>query len=182
MKKLMPLILILVSVGVFFFFIDPLYKETKVIDNQIKANDETLKKFSELRLARNQLEEKYKNIGKEQIKELEEALPDTIDNVRLILYLDDTAKSKGVPINGISISGSSLDGGEKKESTKNSSESLYGKISASFSVVSSYEDIKNFLARLEESKRILEIKDLSISAGQGQFYNYTVKLDTYWLR
>ena len=61
MKGLTPIILILVSVGVFFFFIDPQKNELNELQKQRVANENTIEKARKLREVRGTLNEKYKN-------------------------------------------------------------------------------------------------------------------------
>lgn len=190
MKKLMPIILIMLSIGIFFFFIDPIYKKIQVLNEEIKENNEMLTLVEKLQRERDSLQEKYNSIGDDKRARLEKVLPDTVDNVRLILDINNIAKDFGIAIAGISINGGGIDVanestsnlGNKSLVSGNSNTSKYGTITVGFSVSATYDVFKQFLRRLEESLRLVDVRAFNVSAGDGVFYNYSVTLDTYWLR
>lgn len=184
MKGLTPIILILVSVGVFFFFIDPQKKELNTLIEEKNKNDQTIEKARELREARGKLQQNYNLISEDERKKLSQILPDTVDNVRLILDINNIANKYGIVLKGISISGGPL-----QESTEvnrgpnaNASGQLFGTIQLSFSFAASYDIFKLFLKDLEDSLRLVDITDFSVGASENNFYNYTITLNTYWLR
>jgi uncharacterized protein YabE (DUF348 family) len=60
--------------------------------------------------------------------------------------------------------------------------SKVGVISFSFTVSAKYEVFLEFLKQLEESLRLVDIRNIEISRGTGVFYDYRITLDTYWLK
>jgi len=182
MKGLTPIILILVSVGVFFFFIDPQKKELNSSLEEKNKNEVTIQKATDLRAANGSLKEKYLKISEDERKKLNQMLPDTVDNVRLILDINNIANKYGIALKGISISGGPAD--ESKDVNRGSSASgqLYGTIQLGFSFSANYDIFKFFLKDLEDSMRLVDITDFSVNSSEGDFYNYSVTLNTYWLR
>jgi len=183
MKGLTPIILILVSVGVFFFFIDPQKKELNTLLEEKNKNEVTMQKATELRAANGTLKKEYNKISDEERAKLSQILPDTVDNVRLILDINNIANKYGIVLKGISISGGPAD--ESKEVNRgasNASGQLYGTIQLSFSFSASYDIFKLFLKDLEDSLRLVDITDFSVGTSEGDFYNYSIILNTYWLR
>jgi Tfp pilus assembly protein PilO len=183
MKGLTPIILIVVSIGVFFFFIDPQKKELDTLLEEKNKNDVTIQKATELRAARGILGEKYKNISQDERTKLSQMLPDTVDNVRLILDINNIADKYGIVLKGISISGGPVDEGkEVNRGAGTTSGKLYGTIQLSFSFSANYDIFKIFLKDLEDSLRLVDITDFSIASSENGFYNYSITLNTYWLR
>lgn len=190
MKGFTPVILILVSVGVFFFFIDPQKKEFDELVQEKNNNSITIERTRDLREARGALNEKYKNISTEDRQKLEKILPDTVDNVRLILDINNIANKYGLSLRGISVSGGPIDeSGEINRSSGSTAGQLYGVISLSFSFTADYELFKIFIKDLEDSMRLVDIINFSVSASSansasstGEFYDYSLTLNTYWLR
>jgi len=183
MKSLTPIILILVSIGVFFFFIDPQKKELDQLVKEKNANATMLEKAKNLRESRGRLSDAYKKIGEEDRKKLSKILPDTVDNVRLILDLDELAKKYGISIKGINVSGGPLQGSkEVNRGVAETSSGDYGTIQVSFSFSSSYDVFKIFMKELQDSMRLLDITDFTITSSDNGFYNYSITLNTYWLR
>lgn len=187
MSKLSPLILIIISVGVFFYFIDPERIEYAKLSEIKIENEKRLEDVKTLEKEFFVLQEKYKKISDEEKEKLNKVLPETVDNVRLILDINNIADNYGIVIRNISVTGGPI--GEDQEDAKNAVRSVsengsssYGVISLGFSVVATYDVFKSFMQDLETSLRIVDITDFSVSTGEGEFYNYSVKLNTYWLR
>jgi Tfp pilus assembly protein PilO len=184
MKSLTPIILTLVSIGVFFFFIDPQKKELDLILKEKKQNEIMLEKARNLRDSRGRLQEAYNKIGEEDRAKLLKILPDTVDNVRLILDIDNLASKKyGIALKGISVSGGPL---EESKTVNNEisdgNDSSFGTIKISFSFSSSYDIFKIFMKDLQDSLRLIDITDFSISSSDDGLYDYSITLNTYWLR
>lgn len=186
MKKFIPLILIIVSIGVFFSFIDPEYDEIKVLLDTREENKEMLELAEELKRKREELQRDFRNISAEQKRDLNRLLPETVDNVRLILDINNIAESFGLIITGISVSDNQKAKVVEQGSVQTGEE--IGVISLGFSVVAPYELFIDFMQDLEESLRIVDIRSLNITPAENvtvsgePFYNYSVSLDTYWLR
>lgn len=185
MKKLMPIILILVSIGMFFLVIDPQYKKIQELNKEIAENNRMLKLAQELKEKRDDLQDKFNSFGEDDRKNLEKILPDTVDNVRLILDINNIANDVGIKITNIGINN---EGEQGEQTDRNSnvidrtSSSGYGTIALSFSVSSTYDVFKVFMKRLENSLRLVDIVDFSVLVGGSDFYGYNVTLNTYWLR
>ncbi len=198
MKSLTPIILILLSVGIFFFLIDPQYKKVQELQAEVEENDKTLEIAAKLRSKRDELREKFNKISQEERDELEKLLPDTVDNVRLIIDINNVAEQFGIVIRNISINtdegteassgtvrsgGSSFEGITGEDAIKYVDSSKIGVISFSFSVSAKYEVFLEFLRQLEESLRIVDIRNIQVSrSAEGSIYDYQVTMDTYWLK
>lgn len=196
MKKLMPIILILVSIGIFFLLFDPKYKDVKDLQQKIEQNNKTLDLANELRQKRETLRDRYNQISDGEKFDLEKLLPDTVDNVRLIIDINNIAEKYGIVIQNFEISNSE-DSEKDVKVSKSEFEGIIdtaqieypdtskiGVISFSFSVSAQYDVFIDFLRDLEESLRIVDIRSIDITRGSGEdvFYNYRVNLDTYWLK
>jgi len=198
MKSLTSLIFIVVSIAIFFFFIDPQYKKVQQVQADIKANEEILEVANKLRSKKEELNDKFNQISQSEKGELEKLLPDTVDNVRLIIDINSIASQFGIVIRDISIDtketdatgskkvvsqGSNFEGVLKEESIKYVDTSRIGVITFSFSVSAKYEVFLEFLKQLEESLRVVDIRNIEVSRGAGStFYDYHVTFDTYWLK
>lgn len=195
MKNLTPIILILVAIGVFFFFIDPKYKGIQEINTQITENNRTLDVAKRLRAQREDLTNRYNQISKGEQEDLEKLLPDTVDNVRLIIDIENIANQAGIVVRDIDIRVPE----EEPAQARTTQTSLFdssssaiqyvdknkiGVITFSFTAATRYEDFLRFLTQLEQSKRIVDIRSIEIARGTGDqvFFDYKVTFDTYWLK
>lgn len=196
MKRLLPFLLILVSIGIFFLLIDPEYNEVKELQKQIEQNNRTLDLAAELRKKRELLREKYNQISDSERDELNKMLPDTVDNVRLIIDINNIAERYGIVIQnfeisasedserGVQVLDSEFDDVANTSSIRYPDTSRIGVISFTFSVSAQYDVFLEFLKDLEEALRIVDIRSIDISTGSAEdvFYNYRVSLETYWLK
>jgi uncharacterized membrane-anchored protein YhcB (DUF1043 family) len=198
MKNITSIIVIIVAVGVFFFFIDPQYKQVKQLQAEIDQNNKIIDIANKLDSRKDELSNKFNQISKLEKEELEKLLPDTVDNVRLIIDMNNIAEKFGIVIRDISIDTkdspktetkktvsqkSNFDGVLEENSIKYVDTSKIGVISFSFSVSAKYEVFLDFLKQLEESLRLVDIRSIEVSRGAtSAFYDYRVTLDTYWLK
>lgn len=183
MKKYLPLILIVISIAIFFTFIDPQYDEIQKLSKQKKDNDNMLQLAEELQRRREILQGAYNNIGLNERRQLERLLPDTVDNVRLVLDINNIAENYGISIQNIDISkevASPTQNANVSSSIERTSD--IGTITLGFTVTSTYEVFLNFMKDLEETLRVVDIRSLNIRQGQADFMTYDVVIDTYWLR
>lgn len=194
MKRLTPILLIIVSVAIFFLVIDPQYKKIQDLQKEIEQNNRTLDLASELRKKREELRSRYNQISDDEKFELTKMLPDTVDNVRLIIDINNIAKKYGIAIQNFEITASEdsqkdvkvvnseFEGVIDSANIEYADTSKVGVISFTFSVSAQYDVFIDFLKDLEEALRIVDIRSVDISAGDDVFYNYRVTLETYWLK
>ncbi len=198
MKSLTPIIFIVISIAIFLFLIDPQYKKIQQTSAEIEQNDKTLEIANKLKSKKDELNVRFNQISQSEKVELEKLLPDTVDNVRLIIDINNIANQFGIVIRDISIDtkegdvstsksvvsqSSNFEGVLKDDSIKYVDTSKIGVITFSFSVSAKYEVFLEFLNQLEESLRIVDIRNIEISQGSGGvFYDYKITLDTYWLK
>jgi hypothetical protein len=189
MKNLTPILLIAVSVGVFFMVIDPAYEKVQDNSATIDDNSKMIDLANELRRERENLNARFNNISEEDKQKLEKVLPDAVDNVRLIRDIQDIAVTFGIEISNIGVTGdsSSTEGQTERDRERdlisNSGGASFGKISLSFSVANtSYDNFKAFMRRLEDFIRLVDVREFSVAAAGSNLFNYSVTLDTYWLR
>ena len=186
MKKLSPFILIIIAIASFFMFIDPQYNEVKALQSTKADNDTMLGLAQELQNKRDRLHSAFNSISAGEKEKLQKLLPNTVDNVRLILDINNIAQDHNVIIRNITVQGGdeeeSPDDSRRKEEVKTELSSEIGVITLSFSMIASYEVFMDFLKDLEQALRLVDIQRLTITADEGDFMNFNITLNTYWLR
>lgn len=188
--KLTPIIFIVLAVGIFFLYVQPQnerFNEIKKIEQEYKmARD----KANELRTKREGLQNKFKQVGIADQERLKKMLPDTIDNVRLLLDLTNIANRFGISPTAITISSgqevgaqaAGADAENKDQIIIDNTSTGYGTIKIGFSFVATYEDYKRFLRELELSLRLIDIKQLTVRTSETPLNSYSIIFETYWLR
>jgi Tfp pilus assembly protein PilO len=181
MKSLTPLVFIIVSVILFFTVTDPIYKEVKDLRIKYAQYQDVLDKSAELLRHRKSLQDKYSAFAEDDITRLTKLLPDTVDNVRLII---DIAKRYGLTIKNVRLDDSKVNKSGVKDSvaTITAGEGKYGTIPMGFSVTSDYNTFLSFLEDLESSLRIVDVVNIGLKPGANNVYSFDVSLKTYWLK
>lgn len=178
MKTLTPIILIAASLGLFYLFVNPQYKELKVARARAVAYDTAITTAQTVVAKQNELVARKDSFDPTDIDRLNTLLPDKIDNIRLIIYINDIARTRGLTITDIKVAG---DSGTK--TTNSSDTKLYGNVVTTFSVTSSYDQFQKLMADYEKSLRLLDVSQVSIKpTDDGTPYTFSVSFKTYWLK
>lgn len=180
MKNSTAFVLLMVSVGVFYTFISPNYEKVQSLREQSQKYKDTLSSIEELNNKRDDLQVKYENTPQAEIVKLEKVLPGNVDTVNLAMNFDAIASNYGISIKSIRTV---EDGNETgADIIQDSDSASYGAVSVSFSFVATYEDFRNFIADIEKSLRIIDIKSVTFNPSESGLYEFNVSVDTYWLK
>lgn len=179
MKALTAVILIVISVGLFFFKINPMYTEVKILKAQSSQYDDALKVAEELKKIRGELADKLASFTEEEIMKLEHFIPAQLDTVRVILDVDGIAASKGIKLKDIKIT----DSGKAPQTGPNQNQTPYNTTSMSFVFNTSYANAQNFIRDLEQSLRLVDVASVTIKSptAGASGYDFGVTLNTYWI-
>lgn len=178
MRYFFPTILILASIGVFVWLINPLYSDIGTLEQEAASFNAALAKSKELQTVRDELLSKYNTFSTGDLDRLGRMVPDNVDNVRLIMDINNVAARynmslKDTKITIVDESKSGLLGPDRKK---------YGSVQLEFSVTGPYGIFLSFLGDLERSLRIVDILGLTFSSASKDFYDFNVILQTYWLK
>jgi Tfp pilus assembly protein PilO len=184
MKSLTPIIFIIISVIIFFTITDPVYKEVNKLKIKYAQYQDVLVKSEELLAQRKALQDKYNSFAETDLTRLKKLLPDTVDNVRLIIDIDEIAKRYGLTINNVRLDDSKATktGVNDATATITAGGGMYGTIPMGFSVNADYDTFLSFLSDLEGSLRIVDVTNIGLKPGANGIYSFNVSLKTYWLK
>ncbi|MES3005790.1 MAG: type 4a pilus biogenesis protein PilO [Patescibacteria group bacterium] len=178
MKFIFPILFIIVAVGIFIGYTNPLYQEIKAKQVELNTIAEANKKATQLRAVRESLTNERNQISQVDIDRLQKMLPDGVENVRLIIDINNIAAKYGMTIKSTRTNQGSVDKGGAVGPDAN----RYGTISLSFMVTNSYENFQVFLKDLENSLRIVDVTALSFNSSNENKYDFNVTIQTYWLK
>jgi len=191
MNLIVPIILIVSSLGVFFGYIDPNYKGTSAsldptnystysitgLQSELAKYQDIAKSSVSIVSAENNLVQKKNTISNNDQVRLERMLPSNIDNIRLIIEISQIAQGRNLIAKNITL------GTTKSNNTlPGQAASQYGTLSLNFTVNSSYSNFLSFLGDLENNLRLVDITNVTFSANDTGFYDFNVTLNTYWLQ
>ncbi len=178
-SRVLPALALILSVGIFFVYVKPTWsgplKETKVAivnyEQALVAADEYKKKQNALTSARNAIDQ-------ENLNRLSVFLPDSVDNVSLILDINALAARSGLSLANIDVvindSTTGNDGIGKANPV--------GSVDLSLSAIGTYSALQAFLVGIEKSARLLDVLDITVNGSETGVYNYKMIMRLYWLR
>ncbi len=180
MKNPTNIVIVLLSVGIFYTFTSPVYDEVKALRVSAGEYRNVIDNISRIAETRDALLVNYESIPSVEIDRLSKVLPDNIDAVRLALDLDTIAGRYGVAVKDVQV--------ETKPDQNSATISLpngsagYQSATVSFSFVSNYQNFIRFLGDLEKSLRIMDVKSVTFKTNDAGLYEHRVTVSTYWLQ
>jgi hypothetical protein len=201
MKILFPISLLLISGILFFLIVDPLFVSVKQLKNDVSTYNLALNNSTELQKVRDSLLEKYRNISNEDKEKLNNFLPNTVNNIKFILEIEQIANLHSMPLKNIKFEDkqqqsdieNKIVSGSNMIVSNNEEDSLpYGTFPIEFITEGRYDAFTLFLKDLERNLRVMDIQSISFVVPQPvakpdvgydpNVYSYTLKVETYWLK
>jgi len=186
MNLITPAILIVLSLAVFFGYVNPTYQGDKgdsIVNLRAKMSGLNLATVNANQVSRDrnskvQIESK---ISSDQRSRLVKMLPDNIDNVRLAVEMDKLARRYSLSgIKNVSLSNVEATDPNAIGATK---ETDYGEIVLKFTTNMTFENFLVFVGDLERNLRLVDITNITFQASDlSSNYDFNVTLKTYWLK
>ncbi|MGE5541061.1 MAG: hypothetical protein ACM3TU_02130 [Bacillota bacterium] len=184
--RILPIVLILVSLGLFAGYISPTYNGKIVpLQQQITQFNRTLVAAADFNQKEAQLASDRSAIPSDALKRLESYLPDGVDNVQLILDLNALAARSGVQLSNFDI--------DTKSSTEGTDQSSNGQLplesgakptdslDLTVKATGTYGAFRTFLGGVEKSLRPLDLVQMSLNDSESGVYTYELTFRIYWL-
>lgn len=185
MKSFVSLLFIAVSITVFFVVIKPKYNELQNARDNVKKAHANLETAGELIKSRNELLAKYQSIPKKDLDNLKVLLPDSVDNIRLIIQVNSFATKNGLTL----LRNVEYQVDQEKVNTNTAVNNMpYGEFNISFQTSGQYKNFLSFISDLEQNLRLVDITKVEFlptdqsSQGSGSGMTFKVALKTYWLK
>ena len=199
-RNITATILIVLAVGIYVTFTRGLLDDASAVKTMNDQYVSALNNAAKLISTRDQVLKSYNGISADDRDRINKMIPNTVDNIRLIIDLNSVALQHGFSLKNITAtakSGSSGSGGSSPASANPvSSASSYSSnalsasiatptldtVAVSFSVTAPYQQFISFMQDLEASLRVMDITHLTVSGNDSGTYDFGVQLNTYWLR
>ncbi|MGH7175119.1 MAG: GspMb/PilO family protein [Minisyncoccia bacterium] len=180
MSRLIPLILIVAAVSIFFFYIDPAYTGSiQAAQTAIASDNQALAAAAAYTAKENQLAAARDQIPPGDLARLAQLLPPSVNNVETILDLNALAARSGLTLTAVDVSSDSS--GNSTAAVGTVDQSL-GFVDLSISATGTYQAFRTFLAGIESSERLLDVQALSVKGSTTGVYSYSMTLRLYWLK
>jgi len=177
MKNSTAIIIILIAGALFYTFIAPEYSKVQALRANLIEYENIIQNVSSLAKQRDDLLIKYNAVPSSDITHLTKALPDYIDTVRLAMDFDNISAKYGISIKSFQV----IDNKNASIADAVSNKS-YNATTVSFSFVTTYPNFRKFMKDIEQSLRIIDVKNVSFSASDNGLNEYNVSIQTYWLK
>ncbi|HEY4500858.1 MAG TPA: GspMb/PilO family protein [Candidatus Paceibacterota bacterium] len=187
-SRILPFLALIIAVGIFFGYVKPSWSghiaTTKVA---IGNNEQALAAADDYTAKQNALASSRNDIDPENLTRLSTFLPDSVDNVGLILNINALAARSGLSLANIDVVMNSTGNNNAKAQTTAGTlptvrAGSVGSVDLSLSAVGTYTALQSFLAGIEKSARLLDVRDIVVKGSDTGVYNYQMVIRLYWLR
>ncbi len=212
MRWLLPIILIGVGIGGFFIITQPIFDETQALQAEAAVYEVALQNSANLVKERDRLTTKYNSFSKDDVMKLEKMLPDSVDNIQLILEIQEEAAKRGIIVKNVEFepdqfleqnavvtdaavgtSGTTTTAARERATTRRATDAdankEYEAFELEFSVEGSYDDFVSFMKLMERSLRLIDINSIAFTPGTSEKdkvysdnYKYLFRINTYRLK
>jgi Tfp pilus assembly protein PilO len=183
-NRILPAFALILAIGIFFAYVSPAWSGSIAATKAaIAADDEALVSAQQYSTQQNQLASARDAIDPVNLAALSTFLPDSVDNVGLILDLNALAARSGFSVANIDV----VTGGTGAPRPRSggalpSAVDPVGSVDLSLTAVGTFSSLQSFLSGVEKSARIIDIRDLIIKGSDTGVYDYQMTLSLYWLR
>lgn len=193
MKRfVIPIILLILSGFILFGLSTPIMSGVSAAKAEKQKLAEGLNNAKEIQKQLDTLLQEFNKLSQNDLDSIDRLIPDTIDNVKLVIDINEIASNYGMTIKNITIQSEERESGRSSvsETEADSAQTALagagsmqvGSILIGFSVEGSYRAFQLFLRDLSRSLRLVDIESLKFNGNENDFYQYDVVLRTYWLK
>ena len=185
MRNILPIILIVISIGLFYFDIAPQYTTVETLMAQKSQYADAITKVQEVSTLRDELLTKYNGFSADNIARLERLVPENINTVKLVSDLNSVAGTHGITIKSVSVSDDIVDTSQTVPDTT-APQKPYNTTTISFKFDSTYPDLVTFLQDLEHSLQVVDVKAVTFQVPPDNVntgvFEYAITIQTYYLK
>ncbi len=187
-KNITALILIILAAGVYFTYTQGKLDELKSIREVNSEYSSAIANADQLIKDRDRVLTQYNDIAADDRDRLDKMIPDTVDNIRLIIDLNSVALDHGFSLRNIKAAASSDKEGAPPRQVQSGSRDIVianptlDTVTVTFSVTAPYQQFIEFMRSLEANLRVMDLTHLTIAANSSGTYDFGVEFKTYWLR
>jgi Tfp pilus assembly protein PilO len=187
-RVFLPIIYLAIAIGLFYGLTRDLITKVEARRAEKAELVAALNRAQELRQVADRLRTEYYSFSDEERGRLNKMIPDNVDNVRLIIDTNNIAARYGMTIKDAKIK---TEEKAPTDTTTNPSAKIIdnpsgqigqGTVTIAFTVTGTYPVFRQFLGDLASSLRLVDIKKLSFKSADKDTYQYSVELNTYWLK
>lgn len=185
MKLIAPLVVILVSIGMYFFYIDTALPEVQALREKKSGYDDVIQKTVEIGKLRDDILAEYSNISESDADRLNKLIPEKFNAVLFANDINTMIVNNGLTVKDFKTNPQRTE--DRSLITENIEEIPYVTNVVTFRVIGDYDKFMKFLKETESSLRLIDVVKLSIKNTGGtkstdNFLEFSVEVNTYSLR
>ncbi len=181
--RILPLFALAAAIIIFFVYVNPTWGGSIATTKAaIALDDQALAAAQEYTTQQNALIAARDAIDPSQLSKLSTFLPDSVDNVGLILDLNALAARSGISLSNIDVAANDSNGTPNTASGKALTGDPIGSANMTLSAVGTFDSLQAFLRGIEQSARILDVQDVVVKGSDTGVYTYQMSIRLYWLR
>lgn len=183
----LPLIYLTIAVALFYGLTRDLLAQVEARRAEKAELVAALDRAQELRQVADRLRTEYYSFSDAERERLGKMIPDNVDNVRLIIDTNNIASRYGMIVKDAKIKTDEKavdkDVNPSAKIIENPSGQIgQGTVTIAFTVSGTYPVFRQFLGDLASSLRLVDIRRLTFKSADKDTYQYSIELNTYWLK
>lgn len=188
---ILPIVFLLIAGGVYFGLTDPLINSgesflleadaSSIVELRAEkmALEQALDNAAKLEERAAELRQVVASLDQAKINRLDDFLPDSIDNLQLIVDVNGIASKYNMILGEVNLES----GSSRNNTGSNNGAPRVETTSLSFDVSGTYAELKSFLRDLSTSLRLIDVTRLDFETDENSSeQTYRLTAQTYWLR
>lgn len=201
-RNITATILVVLAAALYFTYTSKVWVEAKAVKQVNDQYVSAIANAERLITLRKKANNDYNAITAEDRAKLDKMIPDTVDNIRLIIDLNNLGLQNGLSLKNISASAKSATAsgqtqgqaapntggaalrsgtGFNRQAASDINVPTMDTVSISFSVSATYQQFIGLMQALEANLRLMDLTHLTVSANDTGTYDFSVQLNTYYL-
>lgn len=203
MRSIIPIIFICLSIAGIFLYVKPMYTDTMGLRADQASYSKALDNSKNLQKTRDNLITSFKAITPLDKDRVNRFLPNTVNNIQLILEIQQIANKHGLSIQNISFKPPMTDTEQAEidakanatvknvKNAKVKDVALFGTFDLDFKTRADYDTFRAFVFDLEQNLRLIDIVSIDFAIPvigkqavdiDPNIYDFSLKIKTYWLK
>lgn len=182
MKNSTSTLLIILAVGIGFFYTYPSYQKLQAISQEKVTFDNALKDARELKELQNTLIAQYNSLSKTDLENIKKVVPEYFDGENLVSIINSIASSHGMQLFEVAI----VKDTNGRSNPELEPQNPYQTKEVSFILKGDYKNFILSIQDLERSMLLMDLKKISIKKDQRSLnpniLDFEVKFNTYSIK
>ena len=199
-RNIIATLMLVLAIGIYLTVTKDVLDQASVEQGVNDQYTSAIAKAEDLLKRRDDISKQFNSVSEDQKAKLDKMIPNTVDNIRLVIDMDNIADKHSLVLSGIRANVSTDAVSTAAPSTapqgpgpvSNPGLNVGGPIPAAqptlqavtitFGVTATYDQFISLMKDLESNLRIMDLTHLSLSSSENGKYTYSVTLQTYWFK